>query len=449
MYIAADWGSSMTHRRRVLFTLIAALFISGLAHAESRPTASIFNPAPDISRYLNTRQAENLRQWKFGTGFFFDYGNSPIKVQNTLPPSTQKVVGTDVMGHVVGSVGFTDWVQLGIDIPVLLYETFADPNAGVAAPTQKFGAKMGDVKLEAQFQILDINRYNIGVAVAPFAQFPTGKKDIYISNEQMSGGGRLIVEGKIKNRAWIAGNFGYQYLQRNVYFAGDPANAYIGSLLMFGLGGNVKLGKGFAILGEGNIETVASNAFKSWRQTPATLLGGVRYTLENGPMQGLQFAVAGGSGVTNGVGSPKGEAVLSIAYRRPNVVRMPELSSSNVDARADEKILITQKIHFEFAKSIIRPISYPILDDVVQLLKLNPQIHKVQVEGHTDAIGGDVGNQRLSESRAKAVVAYLVSKGVSHDRLQAVGYGRSRPIADNSTAEGRAKNRRTEFTVVE
>lgn len=451
MYIAADWGSSMTHRRIVLLiTLLAVFFLSGTAQAASSPDASIFNPAPDISRYLNTRQAENLRQWKFGTGFFIDYGNSPIKVVDSLTGATQKIVGTDLMGHVVGSVGITDWFQIGTDIPILLYESYSSPNAGAvsAAPVQKFSGKLGDIKLEGQFQLLDINRYNIGVAIAPFAQFNTGKKDIFISNQAMSGGGRLIVEGKIKNRAWISGNFGYQYLPRNQYFAGNT-DAYISSLLLFGLGANVNLGKGFSILGEGALETVASNAFKSTRQTPATVLGGVRYTLENGPMQGLQITAAGGSGITKGVGAPSGEGILSIAYRRPNVVKMPELNQSNVDAKADEKILITQKIHFEFNKSIIRPISYPILDDVVQLLKLNPQIKRIQVEGHTDSVGGDAYNQRLSESRAKSVVAYLVAKGVSQDRLTAIGYGRSRPIADNATAEGRAKNRRTEFTVLE
>lgn len=445
-------GVFMTHQRRMQFLLIITILLGvSTAWAESRPDTSIFNPDPSVSRYLNTRQAENLRQWKFATGFFLDYGNAPLKVVNLGNGATQNIVTSQFTGHVTGALGFTDWFQLGLDIPFLLYEKFSSPNAGgvTGGPTETFIGKLGDVKAEAQFQILDINRYNIGVAIAPFAQFATGKKDIYFSNEQTSGGVRLIVEGKVKNRAWFSGNFGYQYLKRNQYFAGDPVSGYIGSLLLFGAGGNVRLGKGFSLLGELAAETVASNAFKAMRQTPITLLGGARYTIENGAMQGLQFTLAAGSGITKGVGAPKGEAVFSIAYRRPNVVRLPELSPSNVDAKADEKILITQKIHFEFNRSIIRPISYPILDDVVQLLKLNPQIKRIQVEGHTDIIGGDVGNQRLSESRARAVVAYLVSKGVASDRLSAIGYGRSRPIADNSTAEGRAKNRRTEFTVLE
>ncbi len=440
----------MTHRRW-LFVLVVTVLLGGpKAWAESRPDTSIFNPDPSVSRYLNTRQAENLRQWKFASGLFFDYGNAPLKVVDLTTGATQKIVSSQYTAHATGAVGFTDWFQLGLDVPILLYERFSSPNAGALTPgpSQTFAGKFGDIKAEAQFQILDINRYDVGIAVAPFAQFPTGKKDIYFSNEQMSAGGRLIVEGKVKNRAWFSGNFGYQYLKRNQYFVGSP-DGVIGGLLLFGVGSHVKLGKGFSVLGELAAETVASNAFSAIRQTPMSLLGGARYTMENGPMQGLQFTVAGGSGITKGVGAPRGEVVASIAYRRPNVVRLPELSPSNVDARADEKILITQKIHFEFNRSIIRSISYPILDDVVQLLKLNPQIHRVQVEGHTDAVGGDAYNQRLSESRAKAVVAYLASKGVPSDRLSAAGYGRSRPIADNSTAEGRAKNRRTEFTVLE
>ncbi|PIR20549.1 MAG: hypothetical protein COV45_05745 [Deltaproteobacteria bacterium CG11_big_fil_rev_8_21_14_0_20_47_16] len=431
-------------------TLGILLALSQSAGATSRPQAYIFNPSPDITRYLNTRQAENLRQWHFGAGLFFDYGRNPIKVVDLTTGATQRIVGNLVMGHATGSVGFTNWFQLGLDIPMELYETYSSPNAGAVAggPTQKYAGKMGDLRAEAQFQILDINRYNIGVAVAPFAQFPTGKKDIFISNEQYSGGVRGIVEGKIKDRAWISGNIGYQYLQKNQYFSGDP-NASIGSLLLFGVGAHVKIAKGFSFIGEGMGETVLSNAFKTTNQTPISLLGGFRYTIEHGPIQGFEITAVGGSGITKGVGAPQGEAVLSIAYRKPNVANVPELTPTNVDARADEKILITQKIHFEFNRAIIRPISYPILDDVVQLLKLNPQIHKVQVEGHTDSVGGDAYNLRLSESRAKAVVAYLVSKGIASDRLVAVGYGKSRPIADNSTAEGRAKNRRTEFTVIQ
>jgi len=114
-----------------------------------------------------------------------------------------------------------------------------------------------------------------------------------------------------------------------------------------------------------------------------------------------------------------------------------------------EKIEITQKIHFEYDKAVIRPASFVVLDEVVNAMKNDKGISKVQVEGHTDAMGSDTYNQGLSERRAQACVAYIESKGIEPERLEAIGFGESRPIAPNNTAKGRATNRRTEFIITE
>ncbi|MBL7694911.1 MAG: OmpA family protein, partial [Ferruginibacter sp.] len=71
----------------------------------------------------------------------------------------------------------------------------------------------------------------------------------------------------------------------------------------------------------------------------------------------------------------------------------------------------------------------------------------VQIDGHTDDVGKDENNQTLSENRAAAVKAYLVSKGIEESRLASAGYGETKPVADNKTAAGRAKNRRVEMSV--
>lgn len=112
-----------------------------------------------------------------------------------------------------------------------------------------------------------------------------------------------------------------------------------------------------------------------------------------------------------------------------------------------EKIVITETIHFETGKAVILPISYSILNAVAEVLKQNPNI-KVRVEGHTDSIGSDEMNLRLSQARADAVMKYLINQGIDPARLEAKGYGETMPIADNATPEGRAKNRRVEFTII-
>jgi outer membrane protein OmpA-like peptidoglycan-associated protein len=103
-------------------------------------------------------------------------------------------------------------------------------------------------------------------------------------------------------------------------------------------------------------------------------------------------------------------------------------------------------INFERAKADLTSDSTQTLKDLAQIANECPSF-SIQIEGHTDAEGTDERNQRLSDRRARAVADFLAQNGVEARRLTTVGYGASRPIADNATAEGRAKNRRIEFTV--
>ena len=88
------------------------------------------------------------------------------------------------------------------------------------------------------------------------------------------------------------------------------------------------------------------------------------------------------------------------------------------------------------------------LQRLANLLIENPSI-RLEISGHTDNIGSYKANKKLSESRAKKVVDYIISKGVNKNRLEYKGYSFNQPIANNNTSEGRAKNRRVEFKVIE
>lgn len=105
---------------------------------------------------------------------------------------------------------------------------------------------------------------------------------------------------------------------------------------------------------------------------------------------------------------------------------------------------ITYGITFDVGKATIKPESMGEINRIVQLMNENPTL-KFSVEGHTDSTGNATSNQTLSEQRAQAIVAKLVEMGIAKDRLTAVGKGQNNPISDNSTDEGRAKNRRVEF----
>lgn len=130
--------------------------------------------------------------------------------------------------------------------------------------------------------------------------------------------------------------------------------------------------------------------------------------------------------------------VLEIEAMKQEVVASELFEKINKDG------FVPLYINFETAKSIIKPESQAIIDQLTEMLKQNPSL-KISIEGHTDNVGGDKTNLPLSEARAKSVMQALVANGIAASRLTAKGWGQSRPMADNNTAEGRAKNRRVEI----
>lgn len=109
--------------------------------------------------------------------------------------------------------------------------------------------------------------------------------------------------------------------------------------------------------------------------------------------------------------------------------------------------IILKNIFFDFDKATLRNESAAELDRLVKMLRDVPTL-KIEISGHTDNVGSDEYNKKLSKDRAKAVVDYLIVQGIEEDRLTFAGYGESQPIADNDTEEGRQENRRTEFKVL-
>jgi outer membrane protein OmpA-like peptidoglycan-associated protein len=119
-------------------------------------------------------------------------------------------------------------------------------------------------------------------------------------------------------------------------------------------------------------------------------------------------------------------------------------ASSIADELSKSGHIALYGIHFETAKATILPDSETVLAEVAKMLQQNPDV-KVSIEGHTDNVGSASANQTLSEKRAQAVVAWLTSHGIEASHLKAKGWGASKPVEDNGTEDGRAKNRRVEL----
>lgn len=142
-----------------------------------------------------------------------------------------------------------------------------------------------------------------------------------------------------------------------------------------------------------------------------------------------------------------GPYYLTVVEKKALEVKASLLPAEEMKKELDAKGHVALYINFDFDKANIKPESQPIIEQIVKLLKNSPSLN-LTVEGHTDNIGTPSYNKQLSEARAKSVVAALTSQGIETQRLRAAGYGQEKPIADNSSDEGRAQNRRVELVKV-
>lgn len=113
----------------------------------------------------------------------------------------------------------------------------------------------------------------------------------------------------------------------------------------------------------------------------------------------------------------------------------------------DGEVALLEPIQFETGKAVIKAVSFPILDEVVALMKARPAL-KIGVYGHTDDVGADAMNMKLSKDRAASCMRYLTGKGIAQSRLESEGFGETKPLVPNDSKEARAKNRRVEFKIL-
>ncbi len=136
------------------------------------------------------------------------------------------------------------------------------------------------------------------------------------------------------------------------------------------------------------------------------------------------------------------------AARPPAPEPPPPEPPPRVEVEA-ERIRVDEKIHFEIDSAEISSDSDDLIEEIAQVMNDNPHVRKVRIEGHTDNQGAAPYNLGLSRRRANAVMTALVENGVDEGRLEAEGYGLTRPVETNDTAAGRAANRRVEFNIIE
>jgi OmpA-OmpF porin, OOP family len=408
--------------------------------------------------------------------FLVDYASRPVAAPAT-GASYGNAVGT--LGLVRIGLGVSLWERLLIsaDTPIAAgvdSGNAADPT-GRVFPSSHATAP-GDLHAGIRARLLGEARSRSTLALAAYVLVPRSNDDDGYS--AFSGDGQVQVmpaaiwSGE-DDRWGYAVNLGVNL--RRQHHVGPatalarPANAsqvsFAGAAGMLLAGRRVQVGPevygDVTVLGPSRVQAASTNL--------AAILG-VRVRLGSATL-----GAAAGPGIVRGMGTPALRVVANLAYAPapdpPPVGEPPrpvlhddddDDDDGGPDAEEEEpdetpdvrvtatEIVIRQQIRFEFGSAVIAPTSDGLLGQVAAVLAEHLEIRKVDVEGHTDNVGGEAYNQQLSEARAASVVRWLVERGGSDPgRLTSHGYGLSRPLADNATDDGRRTNRRVQFKIVE
>ncbi len=549
----------MTTRHLQSLLLLSSLwaFGAGPASAQTPPAldAQHFQPHADRTGWFVTDSARTLELWQPAFGLYFSYARNPVAyyVDGALQ---DRVVGDLATMDLQAAVGFGP-ADLGISVPVhvgLVGDGLADWGGAVS------GSAMGDIRLVPKIRFLDPGDEGFGLGLALPLSLPSGNEEKYLGLSTVAFCPAVLLTGHV-GAFRFGGNLGVRLTKKE-----EVDDLVAGNAFLFRVGASFHPAEQVDVVAEiyGDVHSQPRNNPTEW------LLGAKIH-----PIGGLDIALAGGSSMGPGIGSPEGRLVFGVGYTVPRQQDadgdgIPDASDGcpeqpedvdgfqdddgcpdddndgdgipdgndacpdepetvngyddadgcpdavpdtdgdgfpddrdkcpnepeDVDGFQDDdgcpdndhdgdgipndqdkcpdepevynnvddddgcpdegrvklekkEIVILEKVFFDTNKAIIKERSLPLLDDVAAILIKFPRIKKLEVQGHTDEVGSDEHNMKLSRARAAAVTAYLVSKGVEESRLVPVGYGETMPLDPGKNKAAYEKNRRVQFVILE
>jgi outer membrane protein OmpA-like peptidoglycan-associated protein len=427
-------------------------------------------------------------------GLFLNFADDPVVEKTPGGTDVNKVVDTAVTTDLVASIGLLRRFEVGLHLPVHLVYS-GDPYAA-GGTTLDAGGGVGDLRLVPKVEILnsgDLEQHFLLGFAMPVA-FPTGNE------EEVRGSGGIAVHPKLLFAAHL-GRIGLGFDVGYKWRTEHPATLPFGDEITLTPWATFRVADPVWIRAELiSAKQVATDV--DGADFPTELLGGVEYNTGS-------LALYGGAtiGLTDGIGDPDFRIIAGVRYRSGHpqdqgyrdtdgdgVLDKDDLAPTEPEDKdgfkdddgepepdndhdgildgddecpelageADRRgcpsktyvkiengqIIIIGKVQFRSGSSEIDKNSEQLLDQIAQALEGNSQVKKLRIEGHTDNVGDDDMNLKLSESRAKSVKEALVKRGVDDDRLETKGVGEARPIAPNDSPGGRQKNRRVEFVIV-
>jgi outer membrane protein OmpA-like peptidoglycan-associated protein len=480
-------------RRTVLALLLLGAATAARAQSPAGFALQTFEPAPAGDRFFTVAGTDVDGHLVPAAALVLSWAKDPLVLRrdgHAVPGG--KLVSSELWGFAQGSLSIGRLVLVDVAVPVALSQSGDQPFPDLARVST---SAFGDVKLGARVPLVNLGVARLAAAVDLW--LPTGARGGFTSDGSVRGRPKLVVGGDLPVLpvSW-GGEVGLLVREGK-----DLAYTRTGSAVSYSAAaawraGALRIGP----------ELYGRYQFSGTATSPQEALLGATWT-----WQAFELGAAVGTAFDDSPGAAPLRVIARLAWKpgaappppkpaaapappprpapRPVPTEVPlppppklkpappppppdrdaDGIPDAVDACPDvaglpsddpakngcpglakvtgERIEILQQIQFENDRDVLRPESEAVLRDVAAVLAAHPEIAKVRIEGHTDSKGNAGYNTVLSERRALAVRRWLVEHGIAGERLLAKGFGPTRPIADNDTAEGRARNRRVEFRI--
>jgi OOP family OmpA-OmpF porin len=507
-------------RRSSLGVALAALLASAGASAEEgRFDAQVFRPSAAPRDLVMVQKSEVIADLSPTFGLFTNVALDPLVLVNKNTNQRISAVASRFELTGMAGMGFFNWFDISVAVPFVAWQS-SDNLRQLGTEGEVKSSAMGDMRLSSKVAIPFFNRKDevksgFGMAVTGNVNLPTGNPAAFTGDGVVTYGGALIADYRFGIGVLVAVNGGV-WIRPDRQLAG----VRIGDMGSFGVSAEAYIVQrwGVSIIGEVYGYPSLTSFPGSPKQIPAEFLMGARWQTK----QGITVTVGGSFGAACGFGAPAIRFFSSITWQPkssreqeeinrlqmqdsedpdhdgligaadhcPEVPGAPEnLGCPDKDSDEDgvidredecpdlpggprgkhgcptafikgDEIVIFDEVHFATDKDILLDESKPVLLDVVEVLVQHPELREVRIEGHTDIRATDAYNMNLSQRRVNSVMAFMASSGIDASRLQATGFGHSKPVYDDSGCLGpdeglsadckrmTSKNRRVMFRIL-
>jgi outer membrane protein OmpA-like peptidoglycan-associated protein len=432
-------------RRPVALWVFVSLMFVPFAHANVVGTdAQNFNPTTDGLDFVTVQSSETLLPGVINIGAYLNEAWDALPRFKNQPGYDDRLLGMDLnLG-----VGLANRWDAGISVPSVLDQSVTSAQSGFAGRYSSNG--LTEVKLNTKYRLLGEN--DGGVALV----FSTNLNLIKNNPYSGEGGGPTYNLEAVYDRTFgkvaAAVNAGYRIRNSGTAVPGLPIQPF-GNQYIASIAANYRIESlDTKVIGEifGSLPSSSTNADEDRQSKSLEALLGLKHDFTT------NFAGHFGIGreLASGLASPDFRVYAGINLQfgpifaeQAETIEPLEGENSAHDPQGAHDKFALRKIQFAFNSAEISPDSRPILDELAAYLKKHG-FQTLTIEGHTDSIGSDAYNQRLSEARANSIRKDLIETyKFDRSKIVSIGYGESRPIADNGNYQGRELNRRVEFKI--